>query len=233
MLFDPIKYYFKKIGCQHESINEIAIGEKYVAVILQSGQIGVCATLDHPIEKIQPAFSPDLRRMSHRIVYTAYLNALLNYQHEFDENKDIYDVISFEKYNHIVMIGHFKSLYQKFQKASIKLDVFDKAGTGEYLTDMGLQKKHLHSADAAIITGTSMFNRTFPGLIKVIPKTSDIFILGPSTILDKRIFEKTHVTALFGAVFDPHDRIVLKIIREGGGTPDFVDRMQKVFLLPD
>ncbi len=228
---EPIEYLFEKYGIDLQNIKNIICGEKYVAVVLKNGQIGVCATLNNFVN-IEPRDLqfPDIKNIPHRIVLNAYYNAVFNYTNNYNTAIDIFEKIKFKKYNNIVMIGFFRSLVEKFERENIKLTIFDKFESDPKLADMSLQLNLVSQADALILTSTSVFNNTFLELVTVTKDNCDVFTLGPSTIMSKEMFLYRNVKLLFGSVFDQNDILTLKIIQAGGGTKQFMPYMKKVFL---
>jgi uncharacterized protein (DUF4213/DUF364 family) len=228
---EPIEYFFEKFGIDLKSINQIICGEKYVAVLLKNGQVGVCATLNNYVNiDIRDLKIPDIKDVQHRIVLNAYFNAVFNYQNKYDTKIDIFDKIDFKKYNKIVMIGFFKSLVKKFENDNINLTIFDKAEEDEKLTDMSQQLTEISKADALILSSTTVFNNTFSEIVNATKETCDIYTLGPSTILNEEMFHYRNIKLLFGSVFGSNDVNTLKIIQQGGGTKQFLPFMDKVFL---
>ncbi len=228
---EPLAYFYEKQGIDLQSIKEIVCGEKYVAVILKNGRIGVCATLMHDVNvSIQDLRFPDLNKIEHRIVINAYFNANYNYQNTYNTTIDIFDKIDFRKYNKIVMVGFFRSLVDKFEKDNIKLTIFDKMENDEKLTDMSDQLKEVSKADALILSSTTVFNNTFLDLIYKTKDGCDIYTLGPSTILNQEMFQYKNIKILFGSVFETNDENTPRIIQQGGGTKQFLAFMDKVYL---
>ncbi len=228
---EPLTYFFEKYGIDIQSIKDIICGEKYVAVILKNGQIGVCATLDHYVNvDVRELRFPDLKNISHRIILNAYFNAVYNYQNKYDKKLDIFDTIDFKQYKKIVMVGFFRSLVDKFEKENIELTIFDKMEQDEKLTDMSKQLTEISEADALILSSTTVFNNTFLELVNSTKNSCDIYTLGPSTILSKEMFQYKNIKILFGSVFEPNDVNTLKIIEHGGGTKQFMPFMDKVYL---
>jgi uncharacterized protein (DUF4213/DUF364 family) len=228
---EPLEYFFDKYGVDLKSIQDIICGEKYVAVILKNGHIGVCATLNHyvNIDKNDLRF-PDLTNTPHRIIMNAYFNAYFNYQNKYNFKIDIFDKIDFTNYNKIVMVGYFKSLVEKFDKEHINLDIFDKMEQDEKLTDMSKQLSEIAKADALILSSTTVFNNTFHELVSATKDNCDIYTLGPSTLLSKEMFRYKNIKVLFGSIFESNDVNTLKIIQQGGGTKQFLPFMNKVYL---
>ena len=228
---EPLKYFFEKYGLDIQNIKQIVCGEKYVAVVLKNGNLGVCATLDNYVNiEIKDLRFPDLKNLQHRIVLNAYFNATFNYNNQYDSTIDIFDEIDFKKYNKIVMIGFFQSLVKKFESEKIELKIFDKAVQDDKLTDMSKQLSEIAKADALILSSTSVFNNTFLNLINTTKDNCDIYTLGPSTILNEEMFQYRNIKFLFGSIFENNDINSIKIIQQGGGTKQFLPFMNKVYL---
>lgn len=228
---EPITYFFEKYGVDLKSIKDIVCGEKYVAVLLKNGRIGVCATLNQYVNvDVRELRFPDLTKISHRIVLNAYFNAVYNYQNTYNHKLDIFDKIDFKQYKNIVMVGFFRSLVDKFEKENLNLTIFDKMEQDQKLTDMSQQLSEISKADALILSSTTVFNNTFLELTMATNDQCDVYTLGPSTILDKEMFRYKNVKFLFGSVFEPNDVNTLKIIQQGGGTKQFLPFMDKVYL---
>lgn len=230
MPFDPIRHFYKKIGYQQSQVQEIVVGEKYTGVILNDGRIGVCATLGEVIEKIPSDFTPDIKEPKHRIILNAYLNAMLNYEHDYEDTKDIFDEIDFSSYKRIVMIGWFRTLHKKFRDAKMMVEAYDLLEQNRSLSPIEQMDEAVAEADAIVVSSTTIFNCTLKNIIDQASDECDIFMLGPSTIMHEDIFKYTKIRALFGSIFKPHDKAVLNIIKSGCGTPEFSGHMTKVFL---
>ena len=114
---EPLSLFYQKHAFQSEEIKSITIGQKYVAIELVNGNIGVCATLDQKVNTFNGL--PDLNNNAHRIILNAYYNALFNYDNTYDTSSDIFDAIDFANAGNVVMIGYFRSLVQKFEENQI------------------------------------------------------------------------------------------------------------------
>ncbi len=231
---EPLEYFFEKYGIDIQNIKHIVCGEKYVAVVLKNGNLGVCATLGNYVNiDIRDLRFPDLKNIQHRIVLNAYFNAAYNYNNQYDTTIDIFNKIDFKKYNKIVMVGFFRSLVEKFENEKINLTIFDKAEEDPKLTDMSEQLDEIAKTDALILSSTSVFNNTFLDIVNATNDHCDIYTLGPSTILNSKMFKYRNIKLLFGSVFEPNDVNTLKVIQNGGGTKQFLPFMNKVFLKPE
>lgn len=229
---EPLKYLFDQYGFQKDEIKEVVIGEKYIAVLLKNGNMGVCAILKNEVEeRISDIEKLNLDLPSHRILYTAWLNAKINYVNDYSDQKDIFDLINFSKYDKIVMIGYFKPVAEKLSKAEIDFAIFDLYKQDKEIVPLEKQRKYVMGADAVILTATSIFNGTFRNIVcNTSPGACDIFVLGPSAILSKELLKYRNVTNLFGFVFPKEGEKALQIIRDGGGTRSFNKFGSKVYI---
>ena len=227
-MIEPISHFYQKEGFQTENIEKITIGDKYVAVELLNGNIGVCATLHH---NVKPEINkPDLSNISHRIILNAYYNATFNYQNSYDDSYDIFDKIDFKNAGHVVMIGYFKSLVQKFEDENIPLSIFDLYDTSDKIVPFEKQKEYISKANTLILTSTSIFNQSFLDLVNATPNNCNVYLLGPSTLLHPDLFKYQNIKVLFGSVFENNKEKVIEVIKQGEGTPSFSKYMRKVFL---
>ena len=232
-MIEPLFYYYNNIiGFDRKEIKKIAIGSKYVGVLLDNGNIGVCATLGVDVSVKQSKFKqPYLVDPSHRLIYNAYLNAKLNYDNNYKTEKDIFDQIDFSSKKNIVMVGYFGPLVKKFQDAGIEMAIFDKVeNKAEMLIALELMGEYLSEARTVILTSTSISNGTFESIINLTPNDCDILLLGPSSILHPDMFEYRNINGVFGAVFEKYDHRILKIIEQGKGTKVFLPFGSKVYI---
>lgn len=228
-LFDPLFHYSHKVGYEPELIEKIVTGEKYTAVLLKNGNIGVCANLTTEFEvKCEIPTQINISSSTHRIIYTSYLNALLNYENTYDQKLDIFEAIDFKNYENITMIGYFMPLVKKFDDVDIILNIFDNAMEDEQLLPEERKEEYVRSADCLIISGTTIQNGTFSHMLSQTKEKCDIFLLGPSSIMHEDMFSYTNIKIIFGATFEMNDERVLQLIKEGHGTRGFIKFGQKV-----
>lgn len=222
---EPLTLFIDQYGYDCQAIENIVSGNKYTAVLLSNGHIGVCANLGNRVSPAIPDLRiapPDLSQITHRIIYTAYLNACHNY-HGFDSREDdIWDVLDFTKQQCIVMVGLFKPIVRKFEKAGIPLEIFDMIKTDTRLTEMNHQKDILKQADAVILTSTSVFNATFLETVNATPEGCHVYMLGPSSIMVPELLQYKNIKMIFGATFEKNDTRVLDVIENHGGTRQFL-----------
>ena len=228
---EPIAHFYSKFGFDRSLIRQMASGGKYLAIMLTNGNIGVCSTLHKQIDITITDLNPvDTGKIPHRILLTAYYNALLNYSNSYPGPSDIFNVIRFSQYRKIVMIGYFESLLQKFKKEKIEISAFDRIVSGPGISPQNGQMEGIQIADAIILTATSVYNQTFMDIVNHSPADCKIFILGPSTTLHRDMFQYPNIQVLFGSLFKPYDTRPLHVIGQGKGTRDFIPFMKKVYL---
>ena len=231
ILQEPLTHYVNKYGISVSKLDRIIIGSKYSAVQLKNGHIGVCSNLrkkfDVDILELQ---NPDLENTNHRIIITAYFNALLNYNNKYKRTADIFDKINFNKFKNIVMIGMFKPILKRFEESNIDVSVFDMRNKTNEVLPYKNEMEYVAKADAIILTSTSIFNGTFMNIIKNSKESSNIFLLGPSTIMNTDMFSYKNIKCIFGSVFNRFDERVLDTISKGEGTRKFLSSGKKVFL---
>jgi uncharacterized protein (DUF4213/DUF364 family) len=228
---EPLEFLLTKYKFDTDKIEKISTGQRYTAVLLKSGNIGVCANLGHKIDSRKNNYiNLSLQNFSHRIVLNAYFNALLNYSHRCKSNADIFDIIDFKKYKKVIMLGFIKPVVKIFNETGISITVFDLKKDDVVLTPISEQKKLFGEADAVILTSTSIFNATFIDSINATKNNCDIFMMGPSSIMTPELLEYKNIKMIFGATFEKSDNRVLKIIQENGGTRNFLKFENKCVL---
>lgn len=228
-MMEPLSHFFEKHGVDVSSIEKIVCGEKYTAVLLKNGNIGVCANLLHRFKaNLEELKHPDLKRIEHRIMITAYFNATFNYLNDYHGSIDIFEAINYRKHNNIVMIGLFKPVLKKFEEKKIKVVVFDLIKENPQLTPLDEKSVYIKNADLVILSATTVFNGTFMEIVNSTGKTCDIFLLGPSSIMNRDMLTYRNIKKIFGSIFESHDRRVLDTIECGQGTRKFLPYGRKV-----
>lgn len=231
MMEEPLKYFVNKYGVDNSQIGKIVCGEKYTAVMLKNGSIGVCANLLNKVEiDIKDLESPNLNNTGHRIILNAYFNSILNYSTNYDKTADIFNIIDFSTYENIIMVGLFKSLLEKFECNNIRISVFDLRKKNLGHESPVKEMESVGKADAIILTATSIFNKTFMNIVNDTGDNCDIFLLGPTSIMTKEMFDYRNIKMIFGAIFEKKDERVLETIKNGGGTRLFLPFGKKVYL---
>lgn len=228
-LQEPIRHFVAKYGVDVSRIETVICGHRYSAVLLKNGNIGVCANLLQDINvTVEDLQAPDLDDTGHRIILNAYFNGLLNYGHDDYEDGDIFDAVDFKRHEHIVMVGLFKPVVDKFKAQDIDIHVFDKIQESDLLVPIEDELAYIKKAGAVILTATSIFNGTFMEIIDNTGENCDIFLLGPSAIMDRDMFRYRNIKKIFGAIFPARDERMLDAVTRGLSTKEFIRYGRKV-----
>lgn len=229
---DILLELFKKHPYEKNQILATSNGEKYFAIMLTNGNIGVCSNLDSIVineSTDEILVNPDFNSYPHRIVVTAWINACCNYSETVNGKLDISQAIDFTNYSSVVMVGYFGSLTEKLLEKSVNLTIFDLKEEEKPVTPMSKQIDAVKAADCLIITSTSITNKTYANLLENSTPECHIYLLGPSTPITSFLFSLPNIYGLFGSRFMPFDFEVLNTITQGGGTRSFLGRMEKVY----
>ncbi len=224
---DFLEYLYETYGYDHKFIRQIASGERYFAVELINGNIGVCATLGEKYDdQIPGEIYPEVYR--HRVLLTAYYNALLNYRvTEIHENKDITD-LDLKKYRHVVFVGKFDPVFEKLREQGISFEYIDLRAIDDPDNQLDNKEKVLSRADLLVISATAITNGSLNELIETSPY-SEKYILGPSSVLTPDL-ARWGIKASFGVQFKPYDSRVLGVIAQNYGTRYFLHKGKKVMV---
>ncbi len=221
------------------TITDVRIGLGYTIVELESRHWGVsysfmrelnpatCTALedagsltgksaDHLIKKI---FSYNLLDATLAI---ATANAILNRPETAKEDADVIDLIQPD--DTVVMIGYFSPLVPLIEKKAKKLTICERAPRGNSMPDYAAYFE-LRNCTVALLSATTVINKTVDALLEA-SRARVTALLGPSTIMDKEIFENTGLTHLCGS-YVTDGKAAKRIISEGGGTRKLKPATQK------
>lgn len=227
---DILQQLWQEYPFSEHLLQRLVCGDKYVAVVLTNGNIGVCATLGTEVVPDKSMLSaPNFGSISHRILVCAWINACANYTLPASSG-DIFDAIAFARFSRIAMVGYFGSLVKKFTDAGLAVDVFDLDESEKPVLPLAKQQEYLAAADALIVTSTTIFNGTLGALLAMVRPVCAVYMLGPSTPLCSAMLDIPNVKALFGSRFKPSDERVLTQIAIGGGTRSFLGFLDKVYV---
>ncbi len=228
---DFLQSLYKQYGFDRNFVRQVASGKRYFAIELVNGNIGVCATLGTRISESLPEFF-DTGLESHRIILTAYYNALLNYRSEnIVKAGDITEGVELRKYRRIHVIGKFDPVFERFRQMGIEFTFSDLREPEHPQNQLQHQKTLVQKADCLILSATTVYNGTFEELVELSPN-SDKFLLGPSSVLSPELCH-WGIKGSFGVQFKPYDSRVLGLIAMDYGTRYFLKRGEKVAMLCD
>lgn len=227
-------------------VKTINIGLGYTAVELKNGNCGVCCTLlnSHDsctVYKISEDFEDQccfdvllsLRKYNDlisRAIVIAMVNALSQAQIDcnFLEDKNtLFEDLDLDVGKKVAMIGYFKPIVNSFNKKGVEVVAYD---IGKEVGDENSFYTFVNEeASALIITATSFINNTFSDIIdKIKSFKGPVSLLGPSTIMNEKLYDNTPITIL-GGTYVSDTKGVLKSIRMGKGTPSIHKNSIKVY----
>ena len=114
----------------------------------------------------------------------------------------------------VAMVGLFRPIVPRIEATGVRLSVIERDTPEE-------QRRQASSeaCDVAIVTATTLLNGTLEGVLNELGKPRHVALIGPSTPLCEEIFRESPVTHLGGsAIVDAAG--LLRVVSEGGGTPD-------------
>ena len=224
-------------------VEEVCIGLGYTGVLLDTGHLGVAASLlgemsidccevleragelagSSAKELMMLARSWDIGESA---VGVATLNALS--QIVFEKHKDRYvesfgdfiDELNIREDDVVGMVGYFEPFIPKLKEICKELYIFERGmRKPETLPDTAAEYI-LPEVDVAILTGSAIVNKSLEHLLELAENAREVGVVGPSTSFIPDPLFKRGATLVGGIkVIDPRE--VMKVIKEGGGTKKF------------
>jgi len=128
------------------------------------------------------------------------------------------------------MVGYFGPVVKKLRKRVARVLVFERTSTAaEGLLPDWAAPKLLPECNIAIVSATTIINRTLDGLLAHCKRAREVVLLGPTTPMLPGFFARRGVTMLSGLRVKQPERL-LQIVSEGGGTRTFGPAVEKVTL---
>ncbi len=235
------------------TVSDVRIGLGYTAVLLDTGNAGVAATLWNAgtggcsmFQGSRPIASSSVRDvlgymtsadMLERTVGLAAANALFNTDQARTcagcacHGGDLLDVLELGPEDRVGMVGFFGPLVPLIRQRAGELIVFEKnMGRADGLAPAEQALKTLPACSVAVITATSIINNTFEQLAAAAASCRAVAVLGPSTPLVPGVLRAHGVTHLSGIIAEnPHE--ILRMVSEAGGTRFFMKWSKKVNLV--
>jgi uncharacterized protein (DUF4213/DUF364 family) len=227
-------------------VRDVRIGLGYTAVFLENGQAGVALTFHqnltrgctvfhgmHPLagraadELLSFLESSDKIEMA---VALATANALANTMRGDLLEGDITEHIRVGPEEKVGMVGHFAPMVPRLREMSSSILIFEQIEQkqGDLLPEEEAYRL-LPQCQVALVTSTSILNRTVEKILHAARSCREVILLGASTPLVPEVFAGTCVTFLSGIIVT-RPLELLRIVSEGGGTPLFKKNVRKVNL---
>ena len=188
-------------------LREVRVCAFWTAVVLEDGRCGLASTL-RPEEPQCAGLTPPVRQAgrllgcsalelaeyakSERSVEAAIGMAAINSLMKIDESRCVelnaeQVILKKGAGRKVAIVGHFPFI-PRVKEAAEKLWVLEKRPVaGDLPAERAAEM--LPQADVAAITGTSLINHTFEGLIKLCRPDALIVVLGPTTSLSPVLFD--------------------------------------------
>lgn len=244
MIADQIREYLLQ-NVPERTVADLRIGLIYTGVLLDDGNSGVAYTFRENLSEGCSLFAgikPLRGKSTHELLKSiclsnvveaslgiAIANALVNREQEKEQEGDALDVIDLRREDRVGMVGFFGPMVPLLKKRVRELLIFElQSRAGEQVLHAEKSIDELPRCDIALITSTSLINKTMDSLIEAAAKNCrEIVLLGPSTPLLPEIFKPLGVTLLSGVIVTDAPGI-LQVISEGGGMKVFKDYIKKV-----
>ena len=172
----------------------------------------------------------DSEKIMERAVGLATANALANSMKEGILEGDTLEHLRILPEDKVGMVGLFAPVLPRLKKKTPSVLIFeqDTDRDGDLLPEEEAYRL-LPRCDVAMITSTSIVNRTIDRLLDAVHACREVALLGASTPLLREPFAHTPVTVLSGVVFT-RPRDVLRVVGEGGGMRLLREKIKKVNL---
>ena len=227
-------------------VKDVRIGLGYTAVFLENGQAGVALTFHQGLTRGCTVFDglhPLAGRAAHELlsflestdkiemaVALATANALANTMQRDLLQGDITEHIHVGPEEKVGMVGNFAPMLPRLREMSSSIMIFEQIERkqGNLLPEKEAYRL-LPQCQVALITSTSILNRTIEKILHAAQSCREVILLGASTPLIPEVFAGTSVTFLSGIIIT-RPLELLRIVSEGGGMPLFKKNVKKVNL---
>ena len=234
-------------------IEDVRIGVLYTGVKISGGYGGVAYTFLEDIfsnlhSKLCPRVNESLSGMQlseamrlslswnflDAAVGVASLNAASQYVIEKRNYRlsdvDVVDLI--EKGDRVVMIGDFKPILPKIRRKTDNLIIVEKSPslTGGNALPYFAVEEVMPEADVAIVTGTTLVNKSIDRLLELGSSARHFALLGPTASIVPDIFFEKGGTAMMGVKINDVDKM-LRVVSEAGGTRRLLSECAEKFAI--
>ncbi|MDQ2078944.1 DUF364 domain-containing protein [Xanthobacteraceae bacterium Astr-EGSB] len=226
-------------------VADLRIGLGYTGVLLDDGRCGLAYTFRDAVPERGCNVLDDAGTLAGRAaadlaplakssdmiaaaVGLATLNALI--EPPVGESSDVLELLTIRGEDEVGMVGHFRPLTAPLRAKAKALHVFERhADAAAGILAAEAARDVLPRCQVAIVTATSLLNRTMDTLLDLCRNAREVVILGPSTPLRPDVFAGRGVTCLSGVAVTDGPR-ALQILGEGGGTRRLQPALRKVNL---
>lgn len=222
-------------AAKNRQVADLRIGLGYAGVRLDNNATGIAAVLFDALPHgctVMPAagnfagspaadllkFLVDGKNPLEIALGVACANALIKPPVDSGDDREATTYLNLKAGEKVAMVGLFTPLVEKIRASGAILTVIEKNPQRLELLSPEAKQQALKECDVAIITATTLLNKTFEETVNALGKPRSTALLGPSTPLVPEIFRDTPVTHLGGVAVSDSTK-VMQVISEGGGTP--------------
>ncbi len=236
-----IKYLKNELSPDLEEVkvSDVRIGLEYVGVMLSSGEGGVAHVLREDSSEcqvfkkageLQGSSAIDIMNQatSRNLIEAALGVATINAVSQIAFNKkphlypftdiDILDLV--KPQDKILMVGYLAPVIPKLMDKTSDITVIERRNIQSPIV-MVVKEEQLEelssNADIAIITGSTLVNRSVDNILKHCEGKRDVVLIGPTaSFIPQPLFERG-ATAIMGVnIYNPQK--MLEIVSQAGGT---------------
>ncbi|HID90829.1 TPA: hypothetical protein EYP44_02590 [Candidatus Bathyarchaeota archaeon] len=240
------------LGTSLRSIHliDVRIGQIYTGVVLSTGHGGVAYNFSgeagcQPVDEagsisgktadlaLAMAEDRNLAKASVGIAVANALSSLVFQRHGRYRFVDVDVLDLIRRGDRIVMVGYFLPLIPRVRSKASALHVLERRP----ILDRGVSvlpeeeaDEVIPEADAVVITGSTIVNKTIDRLLGLCRGAREVVILGPTASLVPDALFDRGVTAEMG-IRVTDSRAMIGIVGEGGGTRQLLRSAEKMALL--
>ncbi len=228
---------------KERTVEDVRVGIGYIGVLLDDGSLGLsytlrdelpptCSVMDkagtfsglNAYDLAQLWFYPGTISSS---IGLATVNAIINSKVESNMEGDVTEWFDFSK-KVVGMVGRFDPIIKILKPKVKRLYVFEKRPFLDAYPDWAA-RDILPECDVAIITATTLINKTFLDIVSW-AKDAKKILLGPSANFSPYVLE--YVDMISGTK-PVHTRKILEIIGQGGGTRQVLRYARKLSIVKE
>nr|MDO8082405.1 DUF364 domain-containing protein [Candidatus Freyarchaeota archaeon] len=220
-------------------VNEVRIGLEYAGVVLSTGEGGLAHVLREDssecevFEKsgeLQGSNAIEMMNLatSSNLIMAALGVATINAVSQIAFNKkphlypftqvDVLDLV--QSGDKILMVGYMAPVIPKLMEKTSDITVIERRNIQNPMVRIVKEaqlKKQSSDADIAIITGSTLVNRSVDGILKHCKGKRELVLIGPTaSFIPQPLFEKGATAVMGVKIYDPQK--MLQIVSQAGGT---------------
>lgn len=243
--------YLEKDLAQHLDkvvVEDIRIGLEYAGVVLSTGEAGLAHILiDYSSEhkvleesvELQGSSASEIMKLatSGNLIIAALGIATINAVSQIAFNKkphlypftqvDVLDLV--QSGDKILMVGYMAPVIPKLMEKTSDITVIEKRNIQNPMVRVVKEdqlKKLSSDADLAIITGSTLVNRSVDSILNYCKGKRELVLIGPTaSFVPQPLFEKGATAVMGVKIYNPQK--MLEIVSQAGGTRELLKTCAK------